>query len=268
MASQAGRRIDLNADVGEGLPPEVDRSLMEVVTSVSIACGGHAGDPETMRRTLEAARELGVRVGAHPSYPDPEGFGRRSVDIAPIELRASIEQQVSRLCDVAAKCGVEVAYLKPHGALYNDAVANPSLLGLLLDAGHALGLPLMLLGSAVDRLLLREESLAGGTGALLHLTAAAMLDGREIWRREIGAGRLRLPIAEGFVDRAYGVDGTLVPRGHPGALITDRLEAAGQAVGLAGSVDSLCVHSDSPSALDLVTAARGALEAAGYEVGP
>jgi 5-oxoprolinase (ATP-hydrolysing) subunit A len=268
VASEASRRIDLNADVGEGLPPEVDRSLMEVVTSASIACGGHAGDPDTMRRTLDAARELGIRVGAHPSYPDREGFGRRAMDVGPKKLRASIEQQVSRLCDVAAKCGVEVAYLKPHGALYNDAVTDPSLLGLLLDTSHALGLPLMLLGGAVDRLVLREESLAGGTGAPSHLTAAAVLDGREIWRRDLGAGRLRLPIAEGFVDRAYGVDGTLVPRGHPGALITDRLEAAGQAVGMAESVDSLCVHSDSPSALDLIKAARGALEAAGYEVGP
>jgi UPF0271 protein len=268
VARDGTRRIDLNADVGEGLPAEVDRSLLQVVTSASVACGGHAGDESTMRRTLEAAAELGVRVGAHPSYPDRENFGRRSADITQGKLRTSLEEQVSRLLKVAEGAGVEVAYLKPHGALYNDAVANPSLIRLLLDTGHALGLPLMLLGSAVDRLVVWEESPAGGTGARSHTTAAAMLDGREIWRRDLGAGRLRHPIAEGFIDRAYGADGTLVPRGHPGALVTDRVGAAGRAVGLAGSVDSLCVHSDSPSALELVKAARVALEAAGYEVRP
>jgi UPF0271 protein len=268
VARDGSRRVDLNADLGEGLPAEVDRALMEVVTSASVACGGHAGDPDTMRRTLQAAADLGVRVGAHPSYPDREGFGRRSMDIDPEQLRASIEQQVAALSDSAAHAGVEVAYLKPHGALYNDAVADPALLSLLLDTGHSLGLPLMILGSTVDRLVLREESLAAGTGALSSVTAVAVLDGREIWRRELGAGELRHPIAEGFIDRAYGADGTLVSRGHPGALITDRQEAAGQAVALAGSVDSLCVHSDSPSALELVKAARGALEAAGYEVHP
>ncbi|HEX2178899.1 MAG TPA: 5-oxoprolinase subunit PxpA [Actinomycetota bacterium] len=239
MASEASRRIDLNADVGEGLPPEVDRSLMEVVTSASIACGGHAGDPDTMRRTLDAARELGIRVGAHPSYPDREGFGRRSMDLAPQALRSSIEQQVAALCDAASLAGVEVAYLKPHGALYNDAAVNSELIGLLLDLGRDLGLPLMLLGGAVEREIRHDD-----------------------------ARPLPRLIREGFLDRRYTQDGALVPRDRPGALISDPETAARQALVLAPSVDSLCVHSDSPSALYLVRYARSALETAGYQVGP
>lgn len=241
MATEAGRRIDLNADVGEGLPLEVDRSLMEVVTSANVACGGHAGDPATMRRTLEAARELGVRVGAHPSYPDREGFGRRPMDLPPPALRRSIGQQVSTLCDAAAVAGVEVAYLKPHGALYNEAAADFELMALLLDIGHDLGLPLMLLAAAVER-----EIRHGDARSLPLLT----------------------PIREGFLDRGYAEDGSLVPRDRPGALISDPEVAARQALVLAPSVDSLCVHSDSPSALALAKSARAALETAGYEVGP
>lgn len=232
MAPYGTRRIDLNADVGEGLPAEVDRSLMEVVTSASVACGGHAGDESIMRRTLGVAKELGLRVGAHPSYPDRENFGRRSMPIGAENLRRSLEDQVSLLCDIAGSAGVEIAYLKPHGALYNDAAVDEGLLALLLDLGDRLGLPLMLLGSA------------GETSN--------------------SPGRL----TEGFIDRAYRKDGTLVPRDQAGALITDPSAAAQQALALAPSVSSLCVHSDSPSALSLVRSARAALEAAGYEVRP
>lgn len=224
----------MNADVGEGLPAEVDRSLMEVVTSASIACGGHAGDEDTMRRTLEAAADLGLRVGAHPSYPDRANFGRLSIPIAPQVLRQSIEAQVSWLRDLAGSAGVEVAYLKPHGALYNDAAVNSELLALLLEAGRSLGLPVMLLA--------RAAATISGSG--------------------------HRPIREGFVDRGYHEDGTLVPRGQAGALISDPEDGARQALARAGSVDSLCVHSDSPSALDIARAARRALEAAGYEVAP
>jgi UPF0271 protein len=154
------------------------------------------------------------------------------MSMAAPDLRRSLEDQVSLLCEIAATTGVEVAYLKPHGALYNDAAVDEELLALLLDLGESLGLPVMLLDTA------------GGSSA--------------------SAGRLK----EGFIDRGYRKDGTLVPRDQAGALITDPSAAARQALALAPSVSSLCVHSDSPSALSLVRSARAALEAAGYEVGP
>lgn len=210
------RAIDLNVDIGEGLRIETDVALLDLVTSANIACGGHAGDREIMERTSRAALARGVRIGAHPSYPDRANFGRVTVEMPLTELMEEVTGQVQALVDITP-----IAYMKPHGALYNDAVANRELAKALSD----LGWPLMLLD-----------------------------------------GSPYAAISEGFVDRAYRDDGRLVPRTEPGALITDLSLAADQAVSLAAKVDSLCVHSDTPGAIEILSAARRALEAAGYEI--
>jgi 5-oxoprolinase (ATP-hydrolysing) subunit A len=231
-------RIDLNADVGEGLGPEKDRALMAQVSSVSIACGGHAGDAQSMASTVASAQELGLRIGAHPSYPDRPGFGRTTMAIAAGDLRSAIEAQVLSLVGIAGRLGAKVSYLKPHGALYNDAARDPSLFELIRELGDELGLPVMTLAS---RLGARKES----------QSEPVPFD----------------PIREGFIDRGYAADGSLIPRSEPGALIKDPAQAAAQAVRLAPCVDSLCVHSDTPDALSLITAARRALLGAGCGIG-
>lgn len=230
------KRIDLNADVGEGLPADQERALLEVVTSASIACGFHAGDAATMRRTLGLAKQLGVRVGAHPSYPDRENFGRVSMRMRPGFLIDCIGEQVCLLQEAALEAGMRIRYLKPHGALYNDAAVDEEVSRSIATASALLGLPMMLLAGAPT------------LGRL--------------------PGDAPSVIAEGFIDRKYREDGTLVPRSEAGALITDPTAAADQAVRLAPSVDSLCVHSDSPAAVSLARAAQDELEAAGYGIGP
>lgn len=227
-------RIDLNADVGEGLPAEHDRALLEIVSSASIACGFHAGDAATMRRTLTLAKELGVRAGAHPSYPDRENFGRVSMALGTSSLIDCIGEQVSMLQEAALGLGMKVSYLKPHGALYNDAAVDERVARAVAGAAALLGLPMMLLAGAPTL-----PKLPGDSPPV---------------------------IAEGFVDRRYRDNGTLVPRTEAGALITDPRVAADQAVRLAESVESLCVHSDSPAAVAMAGAARAALEGAGYRV--
>ncbi|MGQ0679547.1 MAG: LamB/YcsF family protein [Actinomycetota bacterium] len=217
--------VDLNADVGEG--ERSDLELMGVVTSVSIACGGHAGDQASMRRTVAAARNTGQRLGAHPSYPDRANFGRFTVSMEPEALRRSIVDQVRALIEAAGREAAEIAYIKPHGALYNDAVGSSAIADQLFAAAEELDLPVMLLASARQ-------------------------------------GNIR----EGFVDRAYMPDGSLKARGLPGAMILDPAGAAHQALALAGKVDSLCVHSDTPGALELISSARSALEQAGFVIGP
>lgn len=218
-------QVDLNADVGE--EHGIDTALMAIVTSVNIACGGHAGDELSMRRTVTAARAAGVRIGAHPSYPDRAGFGRVSMDMDLQSLRGSILEQVTTLAAVAAQQGAQISYLKPHGALYHDAIGNPGVADALFAAAGELSLPVMLLACAP-----------------------------------------RAQIREGYIDRGCLPDGTLLPRGLPGALILDPAAAARQAVALAPEVDSLCVHSDTPGAPVLIAAARAALEGAGYLIGP
>jgi UPF0271 protein len=230
------KRIDLNADVGEGLPIEQERALLQFVTSASIACGFHAGSAATMRRTLALADELGVRTGAHPSYPDRENFGRVSMRMRPGPLLDCIGEQVSMLQEAALESGQKISYVKPHGALYHDAAVDEEVARAIATVCGLLGLPMMLLAGSP-------------TLGLLPGDAPPV-------------------IAEGFLDRAYTPEGTLMPRNEPGALITDPSAAVEQALRLAPSVDSLCVHSDSPSAPDLAQAARTALEAAGYEIGP
>jgi 5-oxoprolinase (ATP-hydrolysing) subunit A len=225
--------IDLNVDLGElpGEPPE----LYALSTMANVACGGHAGDTASMARALSFAMTRGTKVAAHPSYPDREGFGRRSVSMAPPELAASVAKQCAALQALARKLGYAVAVVKPHGALYHDAARDPALAAALLDgAERGLGLP----PSALT---------------VVGPPRGALLD--EALRR--GARYAR----EGFADRAYRADGALVPRSEPGALVTDPDACARQALALAssGTIETLCVHGDSPGAVAIVTRVRDAL---------
>jgi len=230
----AARRIDLNADLGEGITD--DDGLLEVVTSANVACGFHAGGPDVMRAVCEAAASRGVVVGAQVSYLDREGFGRRRMDVPVDTLAGWVAEQVATLRRIAGEAGIVVAYLKPHGALYNRVVDDESQAHAVLagsDDLPVLGLP----GSVVLRL-------------------------AEAW------GRVVVP--EGFPDRAYAPDGRLVPRGEPGALVKDIDEVAANAVRLAsaGTVRTVCVHGDSPGAVERAGAVRRALVEAGYAVTP
>ena len=225
------RAVDLNSDLGEGMPEAIDDAVLDIVSSANVACGGHAGDAHTMGRTIAEAKARGVRVGAHPAYPDRTNFGRIHVEMDPAALVEELVSQIDALVELAEALGVPVAYVKPHGALYNDAARDPSLGDTIVRAAHRLGLPIMALaGSAL-------------------------------------AQRTDVPIIrEGFLDRAYRPDGSLVPRSEPGAVLTDQDAVAAQALRLAPHVDSLSLHSDTPGAVELLAAARRALEANGYVV--
>lgn len=234
-----GMRVDLNADLGESwerFESLEDVLLLDVVTSANICCGAYAGDAELMRVTCEAAVARGVAIGAQVGYPDRENFGRVFVDLEPEALTAEIVRQVQELEQIATAAGGGVAYLKPHGALYNTIVHHEEQARAVVAALLALDAPLPLLGLPGSR--------------VLELAAEA-----------------GIPIVhEGFADRAYTADGRLVPRSEPGAVLDSPEAAAAQAVSLIGKVGSICVHSDSPGALDLARAVRRALESAGAEV--
>ncbi|WP_088289910.1 LamB/YcsF family protein [Kineosporia sp. A_224] len=255
-------RIDLNADVGESFGRWTlgdDDALLEVVTSANVACGFHAGDPATLRRTCATAARHGVALGAQVSYRDLAGFGRRFVDVAPADLRDDVAYQVGGLAALAAAAGVPLAYVKPHGALYNAVVHHEAQAAAVVEAVAELSAgPL--------------ARAWGGPLAVLGLPGSALL------RHAADAG-LRV-VAEAFADRGYTPAGTLVPRAEPGALVTDPAEVAARAVRMAvdhevvavdGSVvavdpGSLCVHGDSPDAVGLARAVRTALAAAGVDV--
>jgi 5-oxoprolinase (ATP-hydrolysing) subunit A len=225
-------RIDLNADLGEGVTD--DDGLLEVVTSANLACGFHAGDEATMRAVCTSAAGNGVVVGAQVSYDDRDNFGRRHMDVEPAVLEDWVRTQVELLERIAAECGTTVGYLKPHGALYNRVVDDEEQAAAVLRASGSLpvlGLP----GSAV----LRLAAEAGRRG-----------------------------VREGFPDRGYTDDGRLVPRDQPGALVEGAEAIAANAVAMAEEVESLCVHGDSPGAVEAARAVRAALEAAGYDVTP
>jgi UPF0271 protein len=224
--------IDLNADLGEEITD--DAALLAVVTSANVACGYHAGTPATMRFVCDEAARLGVAIGAQVSYLDREHFGRRALDISPSLLRDHVFEQVGLLCEIADAAGVAVSYVKPHGALYNRVVT---------DAEQA-------------------EAVLAGSGDLPVLG----LPGGVLLSRAAGAGRQ--VFREGFPDRGYTPEGRLVPRDQPGALVHDVSVIAGNAVALAPSVDSLCVHGDSPDAVTAAHAVRRALEAAGWSLAP
>ncbi len=227
------RRIDLNADVGEGVGD--DAALLGIVTSANVACGFHAGDAETMRRTCEAAVASGVVIGAHVGYRDREHFGRRDLDVPPGVLRDEAREQLEALAAAAREAGGAVRYVKPHGALYHRCSTDPD----AADAIVAAATPLRL-------------GMVGAPGsALLAAAGAAGLD----------------TVPEGFADRAYRPDGTLVPRTEPGAVIGGD-SAVAQAARLAaeGALRTLCVHGDSPDAVALARAVRQGLEAQGVAV--
>jgi UPF0271 protein len=234
--------VDLNADVGEATDPAsiaIERALLTQVTSVNVACGGHAGNEHTMRDTVRAALASGVRVGAHPSYPDRVGFGRLPMAMAPDELEASLRHQLATLAGICVSLGTTVQTVKPHGALYGEAARG----GAALDALRAA----------------MTGSCDVGTALVLPAGSPAVA----LCRDEGVAVR-----AEGFCDRAYAADGTLVDRQLDGAVFTDPGQAARQAVDLSagGSVDTLCIHGDSSGAVEMATAVRRALLDAGITV--
>lgn len=234
--------IDLNSDVGEGYGAwsgGPDELLVPLLTSVNVACGFHAGDPGTMRRTCELAASHHCVIGAQVSYPDLAGFGRRFIDMQPDDLRDAVIYQIGALDAFARLFGTTVKYVKPHGALYNAIVHHEAQAHAVAEAvkEYDLDLPILgLPGSAIE--------------------AAC---------KPVGVRFIR----EGFADRAYTAAGTLVPRTQPGALLSDPAAAASQALELAAAgVQSLCIHSDTPGAAELLAAVVEALGAAGWEPRP
>ncbi|WP_369167713.1 LamB/YcsF family protein [Streptomyces sp. R28] len=245
--------IDLNADLGEGFGRwqlTDDERLLSVVTSANVACGFHAGDAATMRRVCEQAAERGVRIGAQVSYRDLAGFGRRAMDVPPAELAAEVAYQIGALEVFARAAGTRVSYVKPHGALYNRVVH---------DAEQA--------GAVVDGVLLADATLP-----VLGLPGSRVLD---------LAAKAGLPaVTEAFADRAYTERGTLVPRGQDGAVVTDPEAVVERSVGLARSgvvtsqsgvpvevrARSLCLHGDTPGAVELARRVRARLEESGVRV--
>ncbi|MEU6217924.1 5-oxoprolinase subunit PxpA [Streptomyces sp. NPDC047022] len=247
--------IDLNADLGEGFGRwrlTDDERLLSVVTSANVACGFHAGDPATMRRVCELAAERGVRIGAQVSYRDLAGFGRRAMDVPPGELTAEVAYQIGALEIFARAAGSRVSYVKPHGALYNRVVH---------DERQA--------EAVVDGVLLANAALP-----VLGLPGSRFLEVAE---------KAGLPVVtEAFGDRAYTEEGTLVPRGQDGAVVTDpgavversvRLARSGVVAARSGrdipvQARSLCLHGDTPGAVELARRVRAGLEASGVRVEP
>jgi UPF0271 protein len=255
------RSIDLNCDMGEIAALIEDGTqdrLMEHVTSVNVACGGHAGDDATMAATVAAARRRGLAVGAHPGYPDPAHFGRRALALAPDAVAASVEEQVARLRRITARLGVRLGHVKPHGALYNQAADDPAL-ALAIARG-------------VDRALAGAGEDAAPGIVLVGLAGSRCL---EVWGRE---GYAVAP--EAFADRRYEADGRLRSRALPGALLDTPEAAADQALAIArdGTVTAfdgrrvavaagtLCIHGDTPGAVAFASAVARRLAAAGFIV--
>jgi UPF0271 protein len=224
--------IDLNCDMGELADDRHEAALMQYITSANIACGGHAGDEATMERTARLAMERGVRIGAHPGYPDRANFGRLEMGMSEPEISATVYEQIRRLEGVVERLGASIVHVKPHGALYNVAVRNEAV------------------ARAIGEGVARWERSAPVFG----LAGSPML---EVWRS------MGLPVwGEAFADRRYEPDGTLRSRKFPDALITDPAAAAAQALRLAceGLAQTICVHGDTPSAVSILKAVREALQ--------
>ena len=247
------RTIDLNADVGE-LPElaDVEDALLGVVTSVNIACGGHAGDAGSMERLVRAAIARGVAIGAHPSYPDRAGFGRRAMNLPHDVLAGTTAEQVAALLEVTRRAGVRLAHVKPHGALYNAAAKDAALARAIADGVARVAPGVVLVG------------LAGSAMLGVFSEAGFAVAG------------------EAFADRGYEPDGSLTPRGWPGAMKALSEEAAEQAVAIAtcGEVvaangarvriaaRTLCLHSDTPGALGIARAVAARLGQEGVAIRP
>lgn len=221
------QKIDVNADLGEGFPN--DGRLLELVTSASVSCGAHAGDEATILNTLRTAAKNGVAVGAHPGYPDREGFGRRVRSIPAKEVQRLIVEQYHTLALLAERAGVQIRFIKPHGALYNQAQRDEGIARGIVDAVRFLGL-----------------SVLGQPGSVLERLAVA--------------SGVRF-VTEGFPDRRYGPDGRLVPRTQPDAILHDPAEVESQIVKLVGQgLDTLCIHGDDPRAVENALCVRAVLD--------
>lgn len=248
------KRIDLNSDVGESFGAwtmGADEALMPYLTSASIACGWHGGDPQVMRRTVKLARTHGVRVGAHPGYPDLLGFGRRPMQLSPAEARDYLVYQIGALDAFAKAEGMRLQHVKLHGALYHDAAKDRSLADAVVGAIAEVDPTLILVGPPGSALL------SAGQAAGLRVAA------------------------EGFGDRAYNEDGSLVPRSAPGALLTDPDAVADQVLSMLEgtvraitgrmipiTVDTVCLHSDTPGAPAIAKRLRERLTLAGVKTMP
>jgi UPF0271 protein len=229
-------RIDLNADLGEGCGD--DEALLAIVTSANIACGAHAGDAKTMDATVRGAIRHGVAIGAHPSYPDRENFGRAAMARTPAEICADVTAQIRTLDAVARTHDAQLHHVKAHGALYNVAARDRVVADAISRAVRAIDPGLAVVG------------LAGGE----QIPSAKAFGLRAV--------------AEVFADRGYQPDGSLIPRGQSGALIDDVDAAVAQALRLArdGAGETICLHGDGPHALAFARAIRTALEGAGITV--
>lgn len=242
------RSIDLNGDVGEGVAQE--EALIPLLTSVNIACGGHAGDEASMTQAVQRALAASAALGAHPSFPDREQFGRRERNASAAEVKAWLTEQILALRTIVEKAQVRLFHVKPHGALYNQAARDRALADAIAETVATLDPSLVLVALA------GSELEAAGRSVGLHV------------------------VAEGFVDRAYLPDGRLAPRGQPGALIENEVQAIDQALRLARGepitalgggnvcprVDTLCIHGDGPNAVVFASRLRERLASEGIAV--
>ena len=246
-------KVDLNSDIGEGFGVYTmgdDAAVMDAITSANVACGYHAGDPLVMKKTVEICAEKGVAVGAHPGYPDLVGFGRREMKCTPEEEYADCLYQIGALSAFCCVNGLSLQHVKPHGAMYNQAAKDPKLAIAIAQAVKDSGKDVILMGLANSEF-------------------------------EKAAKELGIPFAaEAFADRGYMPDGSLVPRSQPGAIIHDVDAAAKRVVrmvteGTVEAVDgtvinfrphSICMHGDTPEAVDMAKAVRAALEGSGVKV--
>jgi UPF0271 protein len=248
-------QVDLNADLGESYGRWTlgdDEALIDVITSANVACGFHAGDPPTLRRSCELAAARSVAIGAQVSYRDLVGFGRRFIDVAPNDLRDDVLYQLGALAAFAGTAGTRIGYLKPHGALYHAVTSHSEQAAAVVAAVQEYDADLAVLGAPGSALLAAAE-----------------------------AAGLRV-VREAFADRGYTAEGGLVPRSRPGAVITDptvitervrRLVTAGEIVAEDGTVvpviaESICVHGDTPGAVAIAQVVRTAIETAGVAVRP
>lgn len=245
--------IDLNSDLGEGFGPwtmGADAQMLSIVTSANVACGGHASDPETMFQTLELARDNGVNVGAHPGFNDLIGFGRRVIPMSPAEIGRMCAAQIGALIGIAAQVGISVTYVKPHGALGNLAARDREVAEAIVAAVQKIDPKLAVLAISGTQ----SEQAARAAGAPVF--------------------------SEIFADRGYLSSGQLVPRDQDGAMIDDAAEAAqrlitfldtGQMPVIDGdpiklAAQSICVHGDSPGALDMAREVRERLTSHGVQI--
>ncbi len=222
--------IDLNCDLGEGM--DNDEAIMPYLTSANIACGFHAGDEQTMRETLRLAKRFGVNAGAHPSWNDRENFGRKEMNVSPEEAERLVIEQIQVLATIAKEEGVMLTHVKPHGALYNQSAKDIQLATAIARAVKTSSMDLILVGLAGSR------SLEAGRAMGIRVAA------------------------EGFPDRGYNADGSLMSRLLPGALIESPEEVAKHAIELVktGRMDTLCLHGDHPHAAENAKLLREVLE--------